>query len=71
VDIASLLSGPVPWASYPRPGAFQILFASSARICVTVLYQAQGVMNRLLIGLYYVNLFYFSHTIKETLSNPG
>jgi hypothetical protein len=70
IDTTNLSSGWVPWASYPHSGACLILFAESV-YDVSLLFQAQGVMNCMLIRLHYVNLFDFSHTIQPPLAYPS
>ena len=37
---------------------------------MTLVYQAQGIMNRLLMHLHYVDLFYLIHTTQPALAYP-
>ncbi len=58
------------WTSYPHSGACLIPLAEVV-YDVTLLFQAQGVMNCLVMHLHYVNSFYFSHTIQPALAYPS
>ena len=69
-ETANLSSGWVTWTSYPHSGACLIPLAEAV-YDLSLLFQAQGVMNCLVIHLHYVNLFYFSHTIQPALAYPS